>query len=494
MYYLFYNVKLRLLNVCSNSFPYRIILQKYEKYVELSIFARLKLLIFYNIIYDAMKTFVSFLAFLLISLNAICNDSLTVFYRIRLDADIDKAAQRLVVTGLKKAKVANADYIILDLDTYGGAVDAADSIRTAILRYETPVLAYVNMQAMSAGALISIACDSVYMRTGSSIGAATVVSQDGKVMPDKYQSFMRGMMRSTAQANGRDPHIAESMVDTANVLSLTPEEAMAAGYCEGVYADAAELAESVCGGESFVIMEMEDDLTWVDRLIQFLLNPLLQSIFMMMIIGGIFVEIRTPGIGLPLITAIAGALLYFAPGYVGHLVSYWEILLFVTGLILIGLEIFAFPGFGICGIAGIISVVVSLAFAMVDNSELFRWDGSLALEPIMFPLGIVVISSSVAVFGSVLLIRRLYATRSFDHIALRQSLDAKDGFTGVAIGLDYLVNETVIVFSDLKPSGKVMDSQGKIHEASLKFGGYAAKGERLKVASAEQGRLYCEKM
>lgn len=439
-----------------------------------------------------MKRLTALIAMLLISLSAFCSDSLSVFYRIRLDGDIDVAAQRLVVLGLEKATEANADYVLLDLNTYGGAVNAADSIRTAILRYEKPVLVYVNMQAASAGALISIACDSIYMRTGSSIGAATVVDQTGGVMPDKYQSFMRGMMRSTAQATGRDPKIAESMVDTAGVLSLTPEEAVRVGYCEGIYDSELEVVRAVACGNDFVIRSMEEDLTWLDKLIQFLLNPLLRSIFMMMIVGGIFVEIRTPGIGLPLITAVFGALLYFAPAYIGHLVSSWEILLFVIGLILIAVELFVLPGFGVCGITGIVAVVVSLVFAMVDNAELFHWDGSLNLQPIIMPLGIVILSASAAVFGSVWIVKKLYATRSFDHIALRQSLTSEDGFTGVETGLEGLVGQEVVVFSDMRPSGKVKSADGRIYEAVLKFGGFATKGTELKVIGTEQGRLYCD--
>ena len=224
-----------------------------------------------------MKRILTVITMLSLAVCAFAGDSLAVFYRIRLDMDIDKAAQRKVVTGLQKAIEADADVVLLDLDTYGGAVDAADSIRSAILRYEKPVVAYVNMQAASAGALISIACDSIYMKTGSSIGAATVVDQSGNVMPDKYQSFMRGMMRSTAQAKGRNPEIAEAMVDTAGVLSLTPEEAVKVGYCEGIYENEVEVAEAVSGGKEFVIKNMDDDMTWVDRLIQLLLNPLLQS-------------------------------------------------------------------------------------------------------------------------------------------------------------------------------------------------------------------------
>ena len=326
-----------------------------------------------------MKRIAAVILFMAMAVIAYGSDSLKVFYRIRLDRDIDKAAQRMVVEGLDRAVKSNADYILLDLDTYGGAVDAADSIRSAILRCDTPVLAYVNMQAASAGALISIACDSIYMKTGSSIGAATVVDQSGNVMPDKYQSFMRGMMRSTAQATGRDPKIAESMVDTANVLSLTPEEAIKVGYCEGIYESELEVMEAVADDNEFTVRNMEDDLTWVDRLIDLLLNPILQSIFMMMIIGGIFVEIRTPGIGLPLVTAIVGAVLYFAPGYIGNLVEHWEILLFVVGLILIGIELFVIPGFGVCGISGIVCVVLALAFSMVDNIELYERIGFAAI-------------------------------------------------------------------------------------------------------------------
>lgn len=441
-----------------------------------------------------MKRILILVAFIMVQVCAFASDSLSVVYRIRLDSDIDKSAQRLVTLGLEKADKAGADYVMIDLDTYGGAVDAADSIRSAILRYDKPVVAYVNMQAASAGALISIACDSIYMKTGSSIGAATVVDQSGNVMPDKYQSFMRGMMRSTAQATGRDPKIAESMTDTANVLSMTPSEAVAVGYCEGIYETVDEVAHAVTGGNDFVVRNMEDDMTWLDKLIQFLLNPLLQSIFMMMIIGGIFVEIRTPGIGLPLVTAIVGALLYFAPGYIGHLVSYWEVLLFVVGLLLIALEIFVIPGFGVAGISGIVAVVVSLAFAMVDNIELFNWDGTLNLQPIIQPVGIVVLSATVAIFGSVWLVRRLYSTRSFDHIALRQEMKAEEGFTGVVSGLENLVGEPVVVFTDMRPGGKVKTTDGRIIEATMKFGGFAAKGETLKVISAEQGRLYCEKL
>lgn len=441
-----------------------------------------------------MKRLLFILSLLLMFSTALsAADSTTVFYRIRLAQDIDKAAQRLVVKGLEKAAETQADYVLLDLDTYGGAVDAADSIRTAILRCDRPVIAYVNMRAASAGALISIACDSIYMKTGSSMGAATVVDASGEVLPEKYQSFMRGMMRATAEATGRNPEIAESMVDTANVLSLTPSEAMEVEYCNGTAETVEEVIVKVIGGNGFIVKEMEDDLTWLDRLIAILLNPILQSIFMMMIVGGIFVEIRTPGIGLPLVTAIVGALLYFAPLYVEQLAASWEILLFVVGLVLIALEVFVIPGFGVAGISGIIAVVLALAFAMIDNADFFTFDGSFTLSPLLKPVAMVTMSITIAVFGSVWLIRKLLTVSSFNGIALHEEMKADEGYTGVVSGLDALVGQEVVVFADLKPSGKVQAEDGHIYEATLKFGGFASKGDSLRVVSAEQGRLYCEK-
>ena len=300
-------------------------------------------------------------------------------------------------------------------------------------------------------------------------------------------------MRSTAQATGRDPKIAESMTDTANVLTLTPSEAIEVGFCEGIAESYQDVAAVLAGGQEYVIRDMSEDMTWLDRLIQILLNPFLQSIFMMMIVGGIFVEIRTPGIGLPLLTAVIGALLYFAPAYLGNLASNWEIVLFVIGLLLIALEIFVIPGFGVAGISGIVLVIVSLALAMVDNTDLINWDGSLNLEPVLRPIGIVIISATAAIFGSVWLVRRLFETRSFDHIALRDEMKASEGFTGVVSGLEQYVGSEVTVFTDLKPSGKVQSTDGQIHEGVMKYGGFASKGETLRVVSAEQGRLYCEK-
>jgi membrane-bound serine protease (ClpP class) len=149
------------------------------------------------------------------------------------------------------------------------------------------------------------------------------------------------------------------------------------------------------------------------------------------------------------------------------------------------------PGFGISGIAGIVSILVSLTFAAVDNNIVFGSDGSFNASVLLKPFGLVVISAFVAVAGSVWLVHRLYPTKTFDYIALRQSLDGKEGFVGVKIGMDGLIGKEAVVFTDLKPSGKIM-LEGRLYEATLTFG-YASKGETVRIVKAEQGRLYCEK-
>ena len=191
--------------------------------------------------------------------NGITDPDKTIVYVFEIRDEIGKPSWRVMREAFSEAYQLKADYILLHLNTYGGLVNIADSMRTRIINSPIPVLAFIDNQAISAGALISIACDSIYMRSGGNIGAATVVDQTGGVVPDKYQSFMRSTMRATAESHGkdtiitgndtvikwrRDPRIAEAMVDptivaegiddSTKVLTFTVEEAIANGYCEGM--------------------------------------------------------------------------------------------------------------------------------------------------------------------------------------------------------------------------------------------------------------------
>ena len=182
-----------------------------------------------------------------------------------------------------EAKEQGADIILIHMNTYGGLVDAADSIRTKILNSDIPVYVFIDNNAASAGALIAIACDSIYMAPVASIGAATVVDQTGKPVPDKYQSYMRSWMRSTAEATGRDPDIAQAMVDpdiyiagivdTGKVLTLTTSEAIRYGYCEGRVENIAELMDDAHIPRYEIISHKK---TGADKIIGWLISPIRQ--------------------------------------------------------------------------------------------------------------------------------------------------------------------------------------------------------------------------
>ncbi|HIZ86044.1 MAG TPA: nodulation protein NfeD [Candidatus Coprenecus stercoravium] len=418
-------------------------------------------------------------------------------YVIDIMQDIDKSSLRRLTMGLRDAEACGADYIVLHLDTYGGAVDAADSMRTAILHTPVPVVAFIDMQAASAGALISIACDSIYMRPGASIGAATVVNQNGEVMPDKYQSFMRGMMRATAEAHGRrsdgtwhrDPAIAEKMVDTAGVLSFTPDEAIQARYCEGK-AEALDEVIALMGLDDCVIVEQE--LSPLERFVLFMMSPLLQGIFLMMIIGGIYFEVQSPGLGLPSIIAILGAVLYFSPLYIHGLALNWEIALFVAGLILLAVEIFVTPGFGVAGITGIILALTGLIFAMVDNDVLY-FQGRLNLDALLRPCAVVLVSTAAGLTLSIWGASKLYPRKAFSYIAQKTELRGDEGWVGVDTqSVSGLVGTEVRAATEMYPSGKVKIGD-RLYEAVMEYGS-ANAGDILKVVRTEGGRLYCVRL
>lgn len=436
-------------------------------------------------------------------------------YVFPIREDIMPSATRLTYKCLEEAHELGADYIVINMNTYGGLVDAADSIRTMLLNCDIPVLTFINNQAASAGALIAIATDSIYMRPGATIGAATVVDQSGEPMPDKYQSFMRSMMRSTAEAHGkvpsvnakgdtvwtwrRDPRIAEAMVDPTirvpnlvddtKVVTLTATEAVEWGYCEGIASSIDEVL-TLAGIKDYEIIEYER--TWLDKLMGILTNPALQGIFIMLIIGGIYFEFHTPGVGFPLVIAILGAVLYFAPLYVEGLVANWEIIVFIIGIILILIEIFATPGFGVLGITGIIAIITGLSFALIDT-DLLKYipTGELPASIIIKPIFIVIISITLAFILSIWLGGRFLGGKSAlrSRLVLVSDMTPQEGYVARESSRD-LVGREGVTFIPLRPTGKVM-IDGKLYEAAGDNATFIDKNTAIVVVRDEGGVLYC---
>ena len=433
-------------------------------------------------------------------------------YKLNIKQEITKATWRQTSQAFEAADSLGADLFLIHMNTYGGTVLDADSIRTKILQSLIPVYVFIDNNAASAGALISIACDSIYMRPGGSIGAATVVNQTGEAMPDKYQSYMRSTMRATAEAKGkdtivsgkdtvykwrRDPKIAEAMVDqsvyvegmsdTGKVLTFTPTEAIENGYCEGVAESIPEVLKKV-GVTEYKIVEYEP--SWIERIIGFLVHPMISGLLIMAIVGGIYFEMQSPGIGFPLGIAILAAVAYFAPLYLEGLAANWEILVFVIGVILMALEIFVIPGFGVAGILGVLFIFISLVLSLIGNVN-FDFEN---VE--VNGLGVAITTVVIGVFGgfiiSLYLGNKIFSAQSgpFKNMALKTVQNVSEGYVSVETSLFSLKGKIGITQTMLRPGGKVI-IDGTVYDA-IAENGYIEKDEKIVVLKVESAQLYVE--
>lgn len=458
--------------------------------------------------------------FLMALANSFASDSISsknsekqkLVYIFNIKQNIMPATWRQTKQAFEEADKLKADLILIHMNTYGGTVVDADSIRTRILNSRIPVIDFIDNNAASAGALISIACDRIYMRNGSSFGAATVVNQTGEKMPDKYQSYMRATMRATAEAHGkdtivngqdttfrwkRDPKIAEAMVDervyipgvidTGKILTFTPEEAVKNHYCEGICENVDEVLK-LNGMENARRVEYKP--TALERFIGFMVNPIVSGILIMAILGGIYFEMQTPGIGFPLGVAILAAVLYFSPLYLEGLAANWEILLFIVGLILIALEIFVVPGFGITGISGITLTLAGLILSLLNNAD-FSFDG-VHSHDILVAIVTVLGGSVVGLGLSIYLSQKMFGATSgpFGHLSLHEVMKKEDGYVSIDPELLKLKGAVGIAATKLRPSGKI-NIEGRIYDA-IAVAGMIDKGSKIVVTKVEATQLYVE--
>lgn len=417
-------------------------------------------------------------------------------YSFEITEDIAPPATRKTQKAFREADRLKADIILIHINTFGGTLQDADKIRTLILESPIPVYAWIEINAASAGALISMACDSIYMTKGSSIGAATVVNQTGEVQPDKYQSYMRSMMRATAEATHRNPDIAQAMVDpsvtipgvsdSGKVLTLTTSEAIALKIAQGE-ADSEEAVLRKAGVTNHTIYRQE--LSPIDGIIGFLLKPGISLLLIIVIIAALYMEFQTPGIGIPLMVAIIAALLFFAPLYLEGLASHWEILLFLVGLGLLAVEIFVVPGFGVFGIAGIICSIVGLAFSLVGN---IGWDFSpVDSSDLLQSFLIVLLSLLIAIPVCLWLGQRLLRSR-WAGISLFAEQKSTEGYTIAENENQNLIGERGVAVTILRPSGKI-ELNGRVYDA-IASNSYIEKGENVEAVGYQGASIVVKKI
>ncbi len=461
---------------------------------------------FYNLLIFVIITSVSFMVF------GAENAQKKVF-SIDLKKEIGSTTWIYVQKGFSEANSIKADAILIHMNTYGGEVVYADSIRTKIINSKLPVYVFVDNNAASAGALIAIACDKIFMREGGSIGAATVVNETGAQMPDKYQSYMRATMRATAESHGkdtiingndttykwrRDPLIAEAMVDDRTVipniidsgktLTFTAREAVKYGYCEGIAETVDEVLEKQLKYDNYELIPFEPS-AW-DNIKGFLMSSVIQGLLIMLIIGGIYFELQTPGIGFPLGVAITAAVLYFAPLYMDGLAANWEIIIFIIGLVLLALEIFVIPGFGIAGISGIVLIAAGLVLSLINNID---FDFSPVETGALGKAFLTVIGGMTLSFVLIIYLSNKIGSKGiFRKMALEATMDSESGYVGVSMEEAKLVGKKGVASTVLRPSGKV-NVEGVVYDA-ISEDGFVEKGTEVKVVKYETGQIHVSKL
>lgn len=404
-------------------------------------------------------------------------------YLADIDGEIDLGLAPYITRVVREAEKNNASAIIFKINTFGGRVDAATQIKDAILSSKILTIGFINNRAISAGALIALSCNKIAMVPGSSIGAATVVDQSGEKVGEKYQSYMRSEMRSTAERNGRRTDIAEGMVDervviegltdSTHLITLTSEEAYKYKIADTLITDYRNVLTAFNLKNAEIVHVSSN---WAEEVVRFLNNPIISSILIMIGFFGLMAEIKTPGWGLPGTAGLIALILFFGSSYILQLASMLEILLFVLGLVLLLAEIFIIPGFGVTGVSGIALILVSIFLALLGS------DPFLDMKTVSMAIIQLSVSLVAALTGIFLLAKFLPKSTAFSRLVLAETQTADKGFVSFPSDTN-LIGKTGIAYTTLRPGGTALIDDRKVDVVADSE--YIEKDKKIKVIRVE---------
>jgi len=306
--------------------------------------------------------------------NSIAEETKKNIYVVPIQDTIDLGIPAFVNRAISAAEKNSAELIIFDIDTFGGRVDAATQIKDAISATDITTIAFINRRAISAGSLISLSCDKIYMTDGGTIGATSVVDMSGSKQSEKSQSYMREEMAATAEKSGKNTDIARGMVDEelsfeflvingdslkvddiegrkeGKLITLTTELALKYNIADGKSESVEELLSDL-DIENYNIITLSEN--WSEDLVRFLTDPTISSLLTTFGTIGIISELYSAGWGIGGTIGIVCLTLALGASYLTQLASSMDLLIIFSGLLLLVVEFIAIPGFGFFGIAGI---------------------------------------------------------------------------------------------------------------------------------------------
>jgi membrane-bound serine protease (ClpP class) len=405
-------------------------------------------------------------------------------HRVPVTGTVEMGLAPFVSRALDEAAAAGAAAVVLDIDTPGGRIDAAWEIIDAIRDARVPVYAYVNRRALSAGAMIALSADGLYMRPGSTIGAATPVVGQGERASEKMVSAMRSEFRALAEERGFDPAIAEAMVDenvavegiseAGRLLTLTTAEAVELEVATAVVDDWPALVADLGLANAPVV---EARLNWAERIVRILTNPMLAPLLLSLGFMGLVVEIRTPTFGMAGAVGLVCLTAFFGARFMVHLAGMEELILLGVGAGLIVLEVFVIPGFGVAGLAGGVSVLTALMLSMLGSYP--------TVAEVISALGIIAVSILVVGVLAYAAFRHLPFSRAMSGVLLDRAATQEAGYLSAPDRAD-LEGRAGEALTDLRPSGTVSIDGERIDVVTE--GPWVEKGETVVVLRAESYR------
>jgi membrane-bound serine protease (ClpP class) len=410
-----------------------------------------------------------------------------VVYRIPVTGTIELGLAPYVARILTEADAAGAQAAILDVNTLGGRVDAAMEIVDAVAASKVPVYAFVDPRAISAGALISVSADTVFMVPGALMGASTVVTGDAQKASEKAQSVMRAQFRAIAERRGIDPRIGEAMVDeeiaipgvvdAGKLLTLTSEEAVKVGYAVEVNGFE-DMLDRLGLADARVVTP---GINWAERLVRFLSNPFVAPLLLSIGTLGLLIEIKTPSFGLAGSIGILSLAAFFGSHWIVGLAGMEEIILLGVGLVALLIEVFVVPGFGIAGVIAMLCIGSSIFLALIGS--LPTWGDVMRASGIIFAAGLIVVA---AIY---LILRQLPTQRGGRGIFLRAATSRSEGYIAGEARAD-LVGLEGVALTDLRPAGTVRVGSERLDVVS--DAGFVEKGSRVRIIRTESYRHVVE--
>lgn len=401
-------------------------------------------------------------------------------YRIPVTGTVEMGLAPFIQRSLKEAEKAGASAVILDMDTPGGRVDAAEQIADALRDTDVPTYTFVNRRAYSAGALIALATDGIFMRPGSVLGAATPVDGEGKKASEKIVSAMRSEFRALAEERALDPRVAEAMVDEeieipgvvarGKLLTLSTVEAERLGYAEAVDNFDAVLAQIRAPAAEIV----DARVNWAERLVRFFTNPIVAPFLLSLGFLGLLVEMKTPSFGLAGLAGATSLGLFFGSHLIVGLAGWEVLMLLAAGVILILVEVLILPGFGVAGIAGILAIGASVILSLVGSMP--------TLTDLLIAFNILGISILAVALIAWQLVRHLPNDRRAGRMLLHDSVSREAGYLSNPPRAEFVGAEGV-AHTHLHPAGTGLFGDEQVDVVSE--GTYISAGTPIRVVRSE---------